>query len=277
MEKTATQIEQERLSKHLFRRFHQACQQYGLLADGDKVLIGLSGGKDSLLLTELLGRQARIFVPRIEVTAVHIRVRERNYQSDLTYLESFCREAGVPFMVRDTEIANPTADDRTALADRSRLAEIRTLTTNDQRQKTKDPCFVCAWYRRKALLELAQELGCNRIALGHHRDDILHTLLMNLTFQGSFATMPPLLKLDKMPLAHIRPLCLIDEKDIVRYAELRGYQKQMRLCPFEHASSRTEVRQLFAELEKLNPDIRSSLWNAMHNVKNDYLPRQIAQ
>lgn len=253
MEKTATQIEQERLSKHLFRRFHQACQQYGLLADGDKVLIGLSGGKDSLLLTELLGRQARIFVPRIEVTAVHIRVRERNYQSDLTYLESFCREAGVPFMVRDTEIKNPTAD--------------------DQRQKTKDPCFVCAWYRRKALLELAQELGCNKIALGHHRDDILHTLLMNLTFQGSFATMPPLLKLDKMPLAHIRPLCLIDEKDIVRYAELRGYQKQTRLCPFEHASSRTEVRQLFAELEKLNPDIRSSLWNAMHNVKNDYLPK----
>lgn len=249
MEKTATQIEQERLSKHLFRRFHQACQQYGLLADGDKVLIGLSGGKDSLLLTELLGRQARIFVPRIEVTAVHIRVRERNYQSDLTYLESFCREAGVPFVVRDTEIKTP------------------------EEAREKDPCFVCAWYRRKALLELAQELGCNKIALGHHRDDILHTLLMNLTFQGSFATMPPLLKLDKMPLAHIRPLCLIDEKDIVRYAELRGYQKQMRLCPFEHASSRTDVRQLFAELEKLNPDIRSSLWNAMQNIKTDYLPK----
>lgn len=249
MEKTATQIEQERLSKHLFRQFHQACQQYGLLADGDKVLIGLSGGKDSLLLTELLGRQARIFVPRIEVTAVHIRVRERNYQSDLTYLESFCREAGVPFVVRDTEIKTP------------------------EEAREKDPCFVCAWYRRKALLELAQELGCNKIALGHHRDDILHTLLMNLTFQGSFATMPPLLKLDKMPLAHIRPLCLIDEKDIVRYAELRGYQKQMRLCPFEHASSRTEVRQLFAELEKLNPDIRSSLWNAMQNIKTDYLPK----
>lgn len=249
MEKTATQIEQERLSKHLFRRFHQACQQYGLLADGDKVLIGLSGGKDSLLLTELLGRQARIFVPRIEVTAVHIRVRERNYQSDLTYLESFCREAGVPFVVRDTEIKTP------------------------EEAREKDPCFVCAWYRRKALLELAQELGCNKIALGHHRDDILHTLLMNLTFQGSFATMPPLLKLDKMPLAHIRPLCLIDEKDIVRYAELRGYQKQMRLCPFEHASSRTDIRRLFAELEKLNPDIRSSLWNAMQNIKTDYLPK----
>lgn len=249
MEKTAIQIEQERLSKHLFRRFHQACQQYGLLADGDKVLIGLSGGKDSLLLTELLGRQARIFVPRIEVTAVHIRVKERNYQSDLTYLESFCREAGVPFVVRDTEIETP------------------------EEAREKDPCFVCAWYRRKALLELAQEMGCNKIALGHHRDDILHTLLLNLTFQGSFATMPPLLKLDKMPLAHIRPLCLIDEKDIVRYAELRGYQKQTRLCPFEHASSRTDIRRLFAELEKLNPDIRSSLWNAMQNIKTDYLPK----
>ena len=253
MEKTSLQIEQERLCERLFRRFHQACQQYGLLADGDRVLVGLSGGKDSLLLTELLGRQQRIFVPKIRVTAVHVRVRERNYQSDLSYLEDFCREAGVPFIVRDTAIELPT--------------------TNREHQRAKDPCFLCAWYRRKALLDLAQELGCNKIALGHHRDDILHTLLMNLTFQGSFATMPPMLQLDKMPLAHIRPLCLIDEADIRRYAELRAYQKQKALCPYEHASSRTEIRQLFAELERLNPDIRSSLWNAMQNVKAEYLPR----
>ena len=268
MEKTARQIEQQRLRERLFRRFHQACQQYGLLADGDHVLVGLSGGKDSLLLTELLGRQQRIFVPKIRVTAVHVRVRERNYQSDLSYLEDFCRQSGIPLLVRDTAIEQPTTNDRTALADRSRLAEIRT-------PKTNDPCFLCAWYRRKALLDLAQELGCNKIALGHHRDDILHTLLMNLTFQGSFATMPPLLRLDKMPLAHIRPLCLIDEADIIRYAELSDYRKQKALCPFEHASSRTEVRRLFAELEKLNPDIRSSLWNAMHNIKSDYLPQKI--
>lgn len=262
MEKTALQIEQERLSERLFRRFHQGCQQYGLLADGDHVLIGLSGGKDSLLLTELLGRQQRIFVPKIRVTAVHIRVKERNYQSNLSYLENFCREADIPFIVRDTEIASPAADGQRP-------------TTDDERQKTKDPCFLCAWYRRKALLDLAQELGCNKIALGHHRDDILHTLLLNLTFQGSFATMPPLLQLDKMPLAHIRPLCMIDEKDIIRYAELRDYRKQQALCPFEHASSRNDIRELFASLEALNPDIRSSLWNAMHNIKPDYLPKKI--
>jgi tRNA(Ile)-lysidine synthase TilS/MesJ len=261
MEKTAAEIEQERLRERLFRSFHQGCQQYGLLADGDRVLIGLSGGKDSLLLTELLGRQQRIFVPKIQVTAVHVRVKERNYQSDLTYLEDFCREAGVDFRVVDTEIDNPAAGDQR-------------LTTDNLRQKTKDPCFLCAWYRRKALLDLAQELGCNKIALGHHRDDILHTLLMNLTFQGAFATMPPMLKLDKMPLMHIRPLCMIDEKDIVRYAELRGYRKQPVRCPYEHASSRTEIRQLFAELESLNPDIRSSLWNAMQNIKTDYLPKK---
>ena len=258
MEKTALQIEQERLGERLFRRFHQACQQYGLLADGDHVLVGLSGGKDSLLLTELLGRQQRIFVPKIRVTAVHVRVRERNYQSDLSYLEDFCRQAGVPFIVRDTAIKPPDP-----------------LSKGEKSAREKDPCFLCAWYRRKALLDLAQELGCNKIALGHHRDDIVHTLLMNLTFQGSFATMPPMLQLDKMPLAHIRPLCLIDEADIRRYAELRAYQKQKALCPYEHASSRTEIRHLFAELERLNPDIRSSLWNAMQNVKSDYLPRQI--
>ena len=213
MEKTALQIEQERLGERLFRRFHQACQQYGLLADGDHVLVGLSGGKDSLLLTELLGRQQRIFVPKIRVTAVHVRVRERNYQSDLSYLEDFCRQAGVPFIVRDTDINPPDP-----------------LSKGEKSAREKDPCFLCAWYRRKALLDLAQELGCNKIALGHHRDDIVHTLLMNLTFQGSFATMPPMLQLDKMPLAHIRPLCLIDEADIRRYAELRAYQKQKALC-----------------------------------------------
>jgi len=223
----------------LWREFHQACQQYGLLEDGDKVQIGLSGGKDSLLLTELLGRQAKIFVPKIEVVAVHVRVKERNYQTDINYLQSFCDQAGVKLLIKDTEISDENG------------------------QKRKDECFLCSWYRRKALLDLAQELGCNKIAFGHHQDDVLHTLLMNIIYEGRFTTIEPKLKLDKMPITLIRPLWLIREEDIRAYAEEKEYKKQLKLCPFERETSRTDARHLLEQLEKLNPDVRSSLLHAL--------------
>ena len=100
--------------------------------------------------------------------------------------------------------------------------------TNKDKRRQKQPCFLCSWMRRKEMFNLAQELGCNKIALGHHQDDILHTALMNLTFQGRFGSMPARLKLRKMPLTIIRPLCIIEEQDIKVYAELQGYQKQQK-------------------------------------------------
>lgn len=236
----------EVLRRKITQRFHKACADYGLIADGDHILIGLSGGKDSLLLTELLGRRAQIYKPRFQVTALHVRVKERDYHTDLSYLESFCREANVPLIVRDTEIGD----------------------------KGGNPCFLCAWYRRKTLFNVAQELGCNKIAFGHHRDDVAQTLLMNLIFQGAFATMPPILQMDKMPLQLIRPLCLIDEADIMAYAALRGYEKQTKLCPFEHVSSREKVKGLLEQIKTLNPEAIDSLYGAMTNIKTEYLPKQ---
>ena len=245
----------ETLRKKLTTRFHKACADYGLIADGDHILIGLSGGKDSLLLTELLGQRAKIYKPRFTVTALHVRVKERDYHTDLSYLESFCTEAGVPLIVRDVEIGDPK--------------DLKGPT----HLKDTNPCFLCSWYRRKALFNVAQELGCNKIAFGHHRDDVAQTLLMNLIFQGAFATMPPILQLDKMPLQIIRPLCLIDEADILRYAELREYQKQTKLCPFEHVSSREKVKDLLEQIKTLNPEAIDSIYGAMTNIKTDYLPK----
>ena len=95
----------------LTKRFHKACADYGLLEDGDHVLIGLSGGKDSLALTELLGKRAKIYKPRFRVTALHVRVKERAYQTDLSYLEHFCAEAGVPLVVRDVEIVGGDSEE----------------------------------------------------------------------------------------------------------------------------------------------------------------------
>jgi tRNA(Ile)-lysidine synthase TilS/MesJ len=114
------------------------------------------------------------------------------------------------------------------------------------------------------MFNLAQELGCNKIALGHHQDDLLHTALMNLTFQGRFDTMPALLKMRKMPLSIIRPLCMIEEKDIKQYAELQGYQKQQKLCPYETHSHRADIKHIYDAIEQMNPEARYSMWNALN-------------
>ena len=257
--KTPEEIELIRLRSRLTKRFHKACADYALIADGDHILIGLSGGKDSLALVELLGKRAQIHVPHFKVSAVHVRVKERDYHSDLTYLEEFCARARVPLIVRDTEIGD----------------EAMRREGDEARGKEKHPCFLCSWYRRKVLFDVAQELGCNKIALGHHKDDLVETMLMNLIFQGSISTIPPLLQMDKMPIQMIRPLCLIEEKEIQRYAELSGYQKQAKVCPLEKVSSRAEVKELLKQLESLNPNVRDSIYGAMENIKEGYLPKKI--
>ena len=122
------------------------------------------------------------------------------------------------------------------------------------------------------MFNVAQELGCNKIAFGHHRDDIIETLLMNLIYQGAFATMPPKLQLEKMPIQIIRPLCLIDEAELVRHAQERDYQKQEKLCPFEHVSAREKAAELLAQIKAMNPEAVDSMYAAMTNIKEEYLP-----
>lgn len=237
MQKTVEQIESEKLWKRLFGRFHKACADYQLLEDGDYVMIGLSGGKDSLALVEMLGAQQRIFKPRIRVCAVHVQVSNIGYKSDQQYLSDFCAQHGVEYI---------------------------SVTTSFEENEVRDHCFLCSWYRRKALFNLAQERGCNKIAFGHHLDDIVETFFLNAIFHGSTETIAPALKLDKMPLTLIRPLCLLEESELKRFAELRGYVKQQKLCPYEHDSHRADAKRLVAQLEQLNPNIRQSVWHALH-------------
>lgn len=249
MEHTAEEIQHIRLNKRLVRLFRKACADYRLIEDGDRILIGLSGGKDSLALTEFLGEQAQIYVPRFEVRAVHVSLQNIAYQADLDYLARFCEAHKVPFE--------------------------HVVTGFEPLEEHRNPCFLCSWYRRKALFEAAQRLGCNKIALGHHQDDIIETLLMNLVFEGTFGTIAPSLRMDKFPITMIRPLCLMQEKDLQAYAEAQGYAKQVKLCPFEKVSARAKVKGLVSELEQLNPEVRSSIWNAMSNIKAAYLPPKV--
>jgi len=251
VEKPNLNNESRRLEHRLKERFVKAMATYHLIEDDDRILVGLSGGKDSLLLTELLANRAKIDHPRFSVEALHVRMENIQYETDTSYLQQFCDEQGVKLHLRTTRF------------------EIGEETVNDARdaRRQKQPCFLCSWMRRKEMFNLAQELGCNKIALGHHQDDMLHTALMNLTFQGRFDTMPARLKMHKMPLTIIRPLCLIEEADIKAYAEMKGYQKQKKICPYETNSHRTDIKRLYDEIEQINPEARYSIWRAL-NAEN---------
>ena len=232
--------EEQLLEHRLTRRFQKALVDYCLLDDGDKILVGLSGGKDSLCLLELLAKRSQINRPSFSVEAIHVRMDNIEYSTDTGYLESFCNNLNVPLHIVTTGF--------------------------DDTIKTKKPkCFLCSWHRRKEMFNLAQALHCNKIALGHHNDDIIHTALMNLTFQGHFSTMPVKLEMKKMPLTIIRPLCLIEEKDIKRWSELRKYEKQIKQCPYEIVSHRADIRNIFNAMESMNPEARYSIWNALES------------
>ncbi len=163
------------------------------------------------------------------------------YESDTSYLQQLADSLGVRL-----HIVNTSFDD--------------TIKTS------KPVCFLCSWHRRKQIFNLAQELGCNKIALGHHMDDIIHTSMMNTFFQGTFSTMPVKLSMRKMPLTIIRPLCLVSEADIKKYAETKAYQKQIKLCPHEKESNRTFMQKIFARIETENAEARYSIWNALESA-----------
>jgi len=233
-----------KIKKHV----NKTIKEYGLINDGDRILIGLSGGKDSLALVEILGEKMKIFNPKFSLVAAHISIENIPYKSDIEYLKSFCEQFNVPFVHY-------------------------TISFDESTDKRKSPCFLCSWNRRKALFELAKTHNCNKIALGHHIDDVLETLLMNMVFQGAFGTMPPLTQMDKFDMKIIRPLAMNHEKEIIQLAEIRQYKKQYKNCPHEKTSHRSDMKKLLAEFEKMNPEFRSSMWSAMENIQKEYLPR----
>lgn len=240
---------EEKLMRRIQKCFNKGVVQYGLIEDGDKILVGLSGGKDSLALLELLALRSRIYKPKFSVVAAHVVMKNISYESDMDYLRSYAESLGVPFICYETSF-DPSTDTR------------------------KSPCFLCSWNRRKALFTVAKEQGCNKIALGHHMDDILETLLMNMTFQGAFSTMPPKLVMRKFDMTIIRPMCLVHEADLLQMAAYRGYKKQIKNCPYEKDSNRSSIKEVFHTLEKLNPEVRYSLWGSMSNIQSDLLPEE---
>ena len=229
------------------RLFHSACADYKLLEDNDRVLVALSGGKDSLELVRLLGTQQRIYKPRIEVEAIHVVMDNVPYANDMDYLSGFCNDCGVTLHVVHTHF--------------------------EETQTKKPKCFLCSWHRRKAIFCFAQEHGFNKVALGHHQDDILVTLMMNMFYQGSIQTMPPILHMRHYSLSVIRPLCLVPERLIAEEAATLRFRKQTKTCPYEEVTGRTRVKALLDKLEQDNPEVRYSLWGSMKNIYPEMLVR----
>ena len=186
------------------------------------------------------------------MVALHLSMENIPYKADVDYLKQFAEKCGAEF-VHVTTSFDPSTD------------------------KRKSPCFLCSWNRRKMLFSVAKEMNCNKIALGHHLDDVLQTLMMNLTFQGSFGTMPPLLKMNKFDMTIIRPMSQIEEMDIQMMATLQNYQKQEKNCPYEEDSHRSDMKELLSRMKVMNPNAANSMWNAMSNIQDEYLPKKILE
>lgn len=228
----------QQIIQRVKRRFMAGIRQFELVVPDDHILIGLSGGKDSLALLDLLGDAMKRSGGRFKVEALHVRMSNINYRTDCSYLQTKADAVGVPF-------------------------HILTGSFEPDQNTKRSPCFLCSWHRRKLLFSLAQELGCNKIALGHHQDDILRTALMNLTFNGAFATMPAKLVMHKFPITLIRPLCMVQETDLISWAAIQQYQPIEKVCPYDKLSNRTHIGSVVEAMHSLNPEARYSLWHAL--------------
>lgn len=218
-----------------------------LLKKDDRILIGLSGGKDSLVMLEVLAECKRHLPFSIELIAAHIKADSIGYQIDLDYLDKICNQCQIRMLIREIDII---------------------LTRNSK----KSPCFVCSWHRRKELFRLSKELKCNKIALGHHMDDALETLFLNMIYHGSVSSLPEKLTMFNQRIELIRPLLHFSRDELSRFALLRGFKSEEKTCKYANESQRTKIKDLLQDISRLNDNSRINLFRAMSNIYNEYLP-----
>lgn len=233
--------------REFFRKAGKAIYDYGLIEDGDRILVGVSGGKDSLALLEVLALRARDPKKHYSVVAAHIAVENVAYEVDGEYIREFCERLGVELVER----------------------AIATAVHEDSK---KPVCFVCSWNRRKTLFEIAREHQCNKLALGHHRDDAIESLLMSMMFNGTIASMPPKLDMFDHTFTLIRPFILLSNKETLQYAAYRNFKKQKKNCPHERATNRNAVAGIIRQMEALSPHVKGNLFASMKNIQAEYLP-----
>ncbi|MBF0522319.1 MAG: tRNA lysidine(34) synthetase TilS [Candidatus Omnitrophica bacterium] len=243
-----TTIKNQKISRvmgEISKKVGQAIFDYEMLKEGDKVIVAVSGGKDSLCLLKLL-QYRQTFIPiDFEILAVHVDYGIPGFPVEK--IESYCQSLEIPFHREKIDI----------LKDKT-MEELN--------------CFWCSWNRRKALFQLADKLGFNKVALGHHMDDIVETILMNMFFKGEISAMKPNQDFFKGKLAIIRPLAYIYESQIIQMVKKECIPViEEYTCPHNDTTMRIFMKKTLAQLESKIPKIKQNIFNSLQNIKDEYL------
>ena len=225
--------------KRLLSFVRRAVDDYTMIDEGDRIAVGISGGKDSLALLCALAEMRRFYPKKYEIVAITIDMGFDG--SDFSGVEELCRRLKVEYRVVKTDIAKIIFDVR----------------------KEPNPCSLCAKMRRGSLHAEAQEANCNKVALGHHYDDAVETFMMNLFFEGRLGCFSPKSYLSNRKLTLIRPLLYATEKDVMYFVRKRPLPIVTSLCPEDHATERENMKNLLTELEKGNKGVKHRIFNAM--------------
>ena len=230
---------------YISKRIGKAIADYNLIEDKDRILIAVSGGKDSLSLLRLLNERRKWAPIDYKLVAVHI---ESDYKggcnaSKAELKKIFVRE-GVEYHFKKIKLLEA---------------------------KRKVNCFWCSWNRRKALFTLADKLGCKKVALGHHMDDIVETLLLNMFYHGEFAAMNPRQELFKGKIVIIRPLCYVEEKALKKFSKECGFKAQISECPNAEISKRRLMKNLIKGIEKDCSYVKTNIFRSVSRVKEEYI------
>ena len=232
------------------RRLGRALADYAMTADGDTLLVALSGGKDSLALLHILQTRKKWIPITYHLRPVHVTLGESEDRQRVERLSDQVAVLGLRLELIETDIA-------------------ARLVNHDL---PESPCFHCSRWKRKVLFDYAEKHAINKIAFGHHRDDILETALLNLFYGSSFSTMRPRQDLFSGRLTIIRPLAYLDEDEVVAYCRHHGLPSESRPCRFQEATGkRKAMKELLTNLQKDNSKVKNSLFHALHNVREEYL------
>ena len=226
-------------TKRLLSHARRAVDDYNMIEDGDKIAVGISGGKDSLALLTALAGLRRFYPKKFEVIGISIDMGLEGM--DFSGVAKYCKELGVEYKIVKTEISNIIFNVR----------------------KEPNPCSLCAKMRRGALNLAAVEEGCNKVALGHHFDDVVETFMLNLFYEGRLGCFSPVTYLDRTDITVIRPLIYAPEKDIRYFAADAALPVVESKCPADGETERESMKKLLADLERNNKGLRHRIFGAM--------------
>ena len=227
--------------QQVLSQVRRAADDYEMIQDGDKIAVGISGGKDSLTLLYALSTLRRFYPHPFELHAVTVDLGFENL--NLGKIEALCKELDVPYTIVPTQIASIVFDQR----------------------KEKNPCALCAKMRKGALNEAIRGAGCNKIAYAHHKDDVVETLMLSLIYEGRFHTFAPVTFLDRMNLTVIRPLVYMKEADVIGFVHKHDVPVVKSPCPADGHTRREYVKQLLRQLNLENPGVKDRMFTAVQS------------